>query len=130
MIGKAIKELLLASPNIITLFGDRIYPIMVPQTIDGLSLIFGITGVDPTHSKDASHLDGVEVTVQFYSKDYNLIQTSAQTIRTVLNKRKGTFGGIEISDSEFLDYQDAWDGKNERFTGTIIFKFMCNDNYS
>ena len=129
MIGNAVKALLESNATITTLFGDKIFPVVIPQEITGAALIFGCTGIEVEHSKEESHLNAVKVEIRIHSKDYVLVQNAARGVRATLNKVKGTFSSIEISDIEFMDYTDGWDGEHERFVGALDFHFYTDENF-
>jgi hypothetical protein len=129
MIGDAISEILNGSVIITNLFGDKIYPVMLPQQVTGTSLVYGIKGIDPIHSKNESHLNEIHVQFLIFSKDFALVQSAARALRSVLNKNRGTYAGITISDIEFDDYQDGTDSDHERFCGVLDFNFYTDENF-
>lgn len=129
MIGNAVKALLESNAAITTLFGEKIFPVIVPQKISGASLTYGCTGIEVEHSKEESYLNAVKVEIRVNSKDYVLVQNASRTIRATLNKVKGTYSSIEISDIEFKDYTDGWDGEHERFVGVLDFHFYTDENF-
>lgn len=129
MIGNAVLAMIKSNAAITTAFGTNIFPVIIPQEIKGNVLIFGVKSIEVEHSKDASHLNAVEVDIHIYSKDYPFVQNQSRKVRDVLNKNKGTFSGIEISDVEFQDYSDDYDTKGERFCGILTFHFFTDENF-
>lgn len=129
MIGNAVKSILESNAAIVTAFGVHIYPVIIPQEVKGNVLIYGVKSIEVEHSKDASHLNAVEVDIHIYSKDYVFVQNQARAVRAELNKRKGTFSSIEISDIEFMDYSDDYDTKGERFCGILTFHLLTDENF-
>lgn len=129
MIGDAVLAMIKSNAAITAAFGDRIFPVIIPQEVKGNVMIFGVKSIEVEHSKNASHLNAVEVDIHIYSKDYVFVQSQCRATRSTLNKNKGTFAGIVISDVEFQDYSDDYDTKGERFCGILTFHFFTDENF-
>lgn len=129
MIGKAINELLSNASSVTAIIGTKFFPVNAPQQETNPFLVYGITDTDNTSSKDKTIMDAVQVEIHCYSKTYIMAQEISYQVRLALEKKKGVFAGIGISDIEFDNYKDAYDNKSERFVGELTFKIYVNGNY-
>ena len=73
-------------------------------------IIYDVESESPTQDKDGvSTLDEDFVMVSCYCKTYSEASDLAQKIRTALDRKKGTFGGIEIQSIQYNGYNDLFD---------------------
>jgi hypothetical protein len=129
MIGKAINELLTNAASVTAIIGTKFFPVNAPQQESNPFLVYGVTDTMNTNTKEETIMDAVQVQIHCYAKTYIIAQEISHQVRLALEKKKGVFAGIGISDIEFDNFKDAYDNKNERFVGELTFKFYVNGNY-
>ena len=110
-IGKSIYNILANTANVSALVGTRIFPNVAPQTTAFPFIIYDVTGVEPTNTKDGvSTLDTNNVMISVYSNTYSEASSLAQLVRIAMDRLPtNTYAGEDIQSSEFQGYNDIFD---------------------
>ena len=110
-IGKSIYNILSTTGNVSALVGTRIFPNVAPQTTAFPFIIYDVTGVEPTNTKDGvSTLDTNDVMISVYSNTYSEASSLAQLVRIAMDRLPtNTYAGEDIQSSEFQGYNDIFD---------------------
>jgi len=110
-IGKSIYNILSNTGNVSALVGTRIFPNVAPQTTAFPFIIYDVTGVEPTNTKDGvSTLDTNDVMISVYSNTYSEASSLAQLVRIAMDRLPtNTYAGEDIQSSEFQGYNDIFD---------------------
>ena len=110
-IGKSIYNILANTANVSALVGTRIFPNVAPQTTAFPFIIYDVTGVEPTNTKDGvSTLDTNDVMISVYSNTYSEASSLAQLVRIAMDRLPtNTYAGEDIQSSEFQGYNDIFD---------------------
>ena len=110
-IGKSIYNILSTTGNVSALVGTRIFPNVAPQTTAFPFIIYDVTGVEPTNTKDGvSTLDTNNVMISVYSNTYSEASSLAQLVRIAMDRLPtNTYAGEDIQSSEFQGYNDIFD---------------------
>ena len=110
-IGKSIYNILSNTGNVSALVGTRIFPNVAPQTTAFPFIIYDVTGVEPTNTKDGvSTLDTNDVMISVYSNTYSEASSLAQLVRISMDRLPtNTYAGEDIQSSEFQGYNDIFD---------------------
>ena len=96
-IGKAIYNILVGTALIEARVDTRIFPMIAPQTSAFPFIVYDVNSVDPSDTKDgASDLDTISTMVSVYSKTYAEASILASLVRNALDRKSGTFNGIEV----------------------------------
>jgi len=105
MTGKAIYAILSTAVPVTGIVSTRIYPDMATQDATYPFVVYSITGILPSNTKDhASQMDEVTASVICYADSYNGVQDLAEKVRAALDgKTRGTYGGISIQSIRITD---------------------------
>ena len=109
-IGKAIYQILIQEQPLLPV-GTRIFPNVAPQTTQLPFIIYDVTGVTPTPTKEnASTLDINDFTVSVYAETYSQAELLAREVRSALDYLKDeTYDGVIIQSINFISYNDIFD---------------------
>jgi len=109
-IGKAIYQMLTEEQSLIAV-GTRVFPNVAPQTTVFPFIIYDVTGVTPTDTKEnASTLDINDLTISVYAETYSQAELLAYEVRASLDYRKyEVYQGVTIQSIKFVSYNDIFD---------------------
>ena len=109
-IGKAIYAIL-SNEQALQVVGTRIFPNVAPQTTAFPFIIYDVTGVTPTDTKEnASTLDINEFTISVYAETYSQAELLAYEVRASLDYRHNdVYEGVTIQSIKFVSYNDIFD---------------------
>lgn len=108
--GLAIYNLLSNDSDVSDLVSTRIFPNVAKNTTAFPFIVYDVDSESPTPTKDGvSILDVDTVTVSGYSKTYIQASDLARKIRTALDRKSGTYGGIEVQSIFFTGYDDLFE---------------------
>tara|TARA_R100001594_G_scaffold71534_1_gene106133 strand:+ start:1407 stop:1808 length:402 start_codon:yes stop_codon:yes gene_type:complete len=109
-VGLAIYNLLSNDSDVTGIVAEKIFPNVAKQTTRFPFIIYEVNGEVPTNDKDGvSTLDTDSVMVACYCKTYSQASDLARKIRTALDRKSGTYGGVQIQSIRY-------DGLNDVFT--------------
>lgn len=105
MTGKAIYAILSTAVPVTGIVSTRIYPDMATQDATYPFVVYTITGILPSNTKDhASQMDEVTASVICYADSYNSVQDLAEKVRAALDgKTRGTYGGVSLQSIRITD---------------------------
>ena len=108
--GLAIYNILTSDSDVGDLVDRRVFPNVAKNGTEFPFIIYDVESESPTQDKDGvSTLDEDFVMVSCYCKTYSEASDLAQKIRTALDRKTGTFGGIEIQSIQYNGYNDLFD---------------------
>ena len=108
--GLAISNLLRTDSDVFALVSTRVYPVVAKDSTAFPFVIYDVESESPTQDKDGvSTLDEDFVTVSAYSKTYSEAADLARKIRTALDRKTGTYGGIKVQSIQYNGYNDLFD---------------------
>tara|TARA_R110002020_G_scaffold460224_1_gene678637 strand:+ start:3779 stop:4180 length:402 start_codon:yes stop_codon:yes gene_type:complete len=108
--GLAIYNILTSNSDVGNLVSRRVFPNVAKNGTEFPFIIYDVESESPTQDKDGvSTLDEDFVMVSCYSKTYSEASDLAQKIRTALDRKTGTFGGVEIQSIQYNGYNDTFD---------------------
>tara|TARA_R110000822_G_scaffold187542_2_gene326309 strand:+ start:494 stop:904 length:411 start_codon:yes stop_codon:yes gene_type:complete len=113
-IGLSIYNILSTTANISSLVGNRIFPNVAAQTTAFPFIIYDVTGVQPTNTKDGvSTLDTNDIMISVYSNTYSEASSLAQLVRIAMDRLPtNVYAGENIQSSEFQGYNDIFDNSS------------------
>jgi hypothetical protein len=124
MIGKAIHEMLKASPVFTAI---PISPLRSAQLLAMPLVTYIVTDNNPTGIKTSvSPLDVVLVTINVFTNDYMLTQELGVAVRTAIDRRCGVFGGVDVQSASFRGFDEVYDDGAEVFVIGIDFQFRVS----
>lgn len=105
MTGKAIYAILSTAVPVTGIVSTRIYPDMATQDATYPFVVYSITGILPSNTKDhASQMDEVTASVICYADSYNSVQDLSEKVRAALDgKTRGTYGGVSLQSIRITD---------------------------
>ena len=108
--GLAIYNILITDVDVSNVVVRRVFPNVAKNGTTFPFIIYDVESESPTDTKDGvSKLDEDFVMVSCYCKTYSEASDLAQKIRTALDRKTGTFGGIEIQSIQYNGYNDLFD---------------------
>lgn len=69
-IGATIRELLLASPSVRVIVGDRIYPYTTQEEVNAAHIVYDGIGVEFFQTKDGEYPSTIQMTIGCNTTDY------------------------------------------------------------
>lgn len=113
-IGLAIYNILSNDGDIEGLVSTRIYPNVAKQATPFPFIVYQTTGVDPNDTKDGvSTVDGNSFMILCYSETYTQVADLAQLARIALDRKSGTYNGVEVQTIQFTGYDEDFDIKGD-----------------
>jgi hypothetical protein len=108
--GLAIYNILSTDSDVFSMVVRRIFPNVAKNGTIFPFIIYDVESESPTQDKDGvSTLDEDFVMVSCYCKTYSEASDLAQKIRTALDRKTGTFGGVKIQSIQYNGYNDLFD---------------------
>lgn len=102
-VGKVIKSLLNTA-------GINCYPESAPQQVTGDIVVYsGISDVPTTSKGNTSKVDTYRVQVNSYSNTYAKVVLLAGYVRTALDNKSGTIGGLAVDGIYFNNQQGGFE---------------------
>lgn len=97
-IGKTIYKMLSGSTAVTAEVGNKIYPLIAPDTTTFPFIVFSRSGIDTQYCKDCVYEDRATITVIVVAEDYETAVDTANAVRQAIeNKRyNDTENQIEI----------------------------------
>jgi hypothetical protein len=112
----ALREFLLSDPDIVTIVGDRIYPIKIPQGVSASCIVYTrISDVGDYHLAGPSGIAGPRIQIDAWAVSANKSVTLANLVKTKIDGFRGVMGtgdnavkvlGVFVADMR-EDYDDA-----------------------
>jgi hypothetical protein len=105
---QAVRDALLATPEVVALVGDRIYPSVAPQGVERPFVVLTLVSAVPNHTHTdapADLLEDARVQVRVYGPEY----VATHAVSTALDDVLGALSGEPVSatkDNEQDGYED------------------------
>ena len=124
-IGRHIQAVLKADSTIRQAFGNRIYPVVIPQSAPQFPfIVYSLVGTGADHTKDGNAADNAQVSLVIVDEDYDHGITMANHIRYLLENRSASYPYMTVEDCEMTGYSEDWD------TDLCSFVFVLNFNFN
>ena len=108
--GLAIYDILSNDSDVSALVSTRIFPNVAKNATTFPFIIYDVESESPEDSKDGvATLDVDSVMVSVYSKTYSEASDLARKIRTALDRKSGSYGGIDVQSIQYNNYNDLFD---------------------
>lgn len=106
--AKVIYGLLNASTAVKAIISDRFYPIIAPQGATVPLITYKTTQRLPSHTKSStSMLDTYQLTINMFHKDYTVLCTLCEAVRTAMDGFSGTTNSVAV---QHLVYESGTEG--------------------
>lgn len=93
---KAVYSILSNDANVTAVLGTKLYPTFVPENIQFPALIYRITEKQPQDTKDGVIGSVDTLLIELYDERAERLVDTADTIRTALDRYRGTVAGVAI----------------------------------
>lgn len=98
-VGKAISEILLADTVLTDKIGNKIFPVLAKENTTFPFIVYKRSGLIPAYTKDKFSVeDTAFIDIVIVSESYADSLNLAKAVRNSMERKKGTFAGIEIVD--------------------------------
>jgi hypothetical protein len=103
--------------------GDDIYPVVMPQTVNGTAIVYYLSSVLPNPTKDGpSSMDSILVDVLAIARKYTEVDTLSEVIRTAMEAHTST----TIQSIRYQTEQDDFDFETRKYMRIIQLKVRFN----
>jgi hypothetical protein len=125
ILGKAIYYLLSTNSAITAAVNDidgkpKIFPIAADDDVKNPFVVFERKSVKPEYSRDGKVLDVCTVEVNVCDDNYTSCIDIANSVRTALELKRGTFAGVNIFSSHLINASENYGVDN--FLQTLTFE--------
>ena len=131
LVGIAIQSILINKQELTNIVGTNIFPVMIPQSIESPAIRYYVHGTSPSDTKDGiSELDTYMIYVDCFSTSYYQVSVMALQVRNAMDRKFGTFEGVDIDNIFFVDCIDDYEeSTNERgeYIKHVIFKVRVSN---
>lgn len=129
MIGKAIYNLLSTNAGVSAIVGNKIFPVVIEQEKQPPAITYRLSGKSPNETKTAvSSLDRPQVEITAVSVKYEQLDDMAEKIRLAIDGKKGVFGGVNITNSYYIDEEDDYDQEARAYLRVLTFQIWIKRN--
>lgn len=131
MIGKAIHALLTADSDVTDIVGSgdnaRIFPVAIAQGEVKPAIVYRTVRKDPFDTKSGvSDTDRDEVEIIAVSEKYGDVDDLSEKIRAAVDGKRGTYGGVPVNETYFIDWEDDFDDNARAYLRIITFQIWIN----
>ena len=127
--GKAIYNLLSSASAVTDIVANRIYPLRVPDKTAFPCITYQTISNVPYNSKSGFTSYQSRVQVNVFENDYNNAFILSDAIKTALADKVGTFGGVVVQGTKFLNQIDQEEDFADGF-GLVHFILDFNITYN
>ena len=130
-ISSAIVAILKDNANVLSTFGQRMYPDIIPKNAILPALSYTVNNIQITETKTGTTgWDEIDVTITIYHINRTSCETYAGYVRTAFNRAIGTYGGETILTTnhrgESWDFVDDFTQPGESSMGHGVFAQVLN----
>lgn len=103
------------------------YPSYAPQGTTFPYLVYNIIANDPDEVKSGTWVDTITVLIAIYATTHTALATSANSIRTTLNRCNGTIESVVVDTCNFITESDDYDNDLKAFIKIQEYKFRIKN---
>lgn len=123
MIGKAIYNMLANAAAVTAIVSTKIYPEIAPEGTVAPCVIFDVSNITPVYDRSGLAYDNSTVDIDMFVKDYTDSIDLLVAVRAAVERRHGTFNGVEVSMADIQSIVSGWDPASETFWWRITIQF-------
>ncbi len=106
IVGKAIYNILSNATFVTNLVGTKIFPEIAPPDINPPYIVYSVVSNQPTELKEnGNQLDTASVEIYSFETSYVKAVDLGVLVRTYLDRKRGSFGGVLIQSVEYTNEQ-------------------------
>ena len=119
---KAVYSILVNDSTVTALVGTKIYPTFIPENIIFPAVVYRITEKQPLDTKDGVYGSVDTLLIEVYDKGGAQTVSIADTIRTALDRYRGTVEGVVID-------KIIYEGESDEMLIPELALFHLSQNY-
>lgn len=119
---KAVYSILINDSNVTALVSTKIYPTFIPENIIFPAVVYRITEKQPLDTKDGVYGSVDTLLIEVYDKGGAQTVSIADTIRTALDRYRGTVEGVVID-------KIIYEGESDEMLIPELALFHLSQNY-
>lgn len=109
LIGLYVADTLANDASVVSKVGDRIYPIVAAQGVDGFPyIVFSSSGGDDTMTKDGSGEESATVQLSVVSKLYSDALLLGQAVKTAFRGHLVSYETFEVTEVGNMTYTEDY----------------------
>tara|TARA_R100001443_G_scaffold20907_1_gene33134 strand:+ start:7838 stop:8230 length:393 start_codon:yes stop_codon:yes gene_type:complete len=106
IVGKAIYNILTNVTAVTDIVGTKIYPEIAPQNESQPYIVYSVVSNSPTDTKEENgNVDEASIEVYCFNTKYSTAIDLGVAVRAALERKNGTFGGVEIQSINYTNEQ-------------------------
>jgi len=122
-LGKSIYSLLSGNTSLHTFVQDKIFPIFAPDETMNPFITYDLKSLNSYYTKDGFNYDVITLDVNIISDNYSECISIADSVRSALELKQGTYGGVEITYSLLSNFSQNYG--TDGFIATLEFTITC-----
>lgn len=119
---KAVYSILINDSNVTALVSTKIYPTFIPENIIFPAVVYRITEKQPLDTKDGVYGSVDTLLIEVFDKGGAQTVSIADTIRTALDRYRGTVEGVIID-------KIIYEGESDEMLIPELALFHLSQNY-
>lgn len=119
---KAVYSILINDSNVTALVSTKIYPTFIPENIIFPAVVYRITEKQPLDTKDGVYGSVDTLLIEVFDKGGAQTVSIADTIRTALDRYRGTVEGVVID-------KIIYEGESDEMLIPELALFHLSQNY-
>lgn len=129
IVGKAIYNILTNTSAVTDIVGVKIYPEIAPQNEAQPYLVYSVVGNSPTDTKeDNGNVDEAAIEVYCFNTTYSTAIDLGVAVRAALERKNGTFGGVEIQSINYTNEQMDVNPERKIWVAIQDYKIRITNN--
>tara|TARA_R110000824_G_scaffold97167_4_gene232116 strand:+ start:650 stop:1039 length:390 start_codon:yes stop_codon:yes gene_type:complete len=106
IVGKAIYNILTNASAVTDIVSTRIFPEIAPQNQNHPYVVYSVVSNSPTDTKEENgNVDEAAIEIYCFHTTYSTAIDLGVAVRAALERKNGTFGGVEIQSINYTNEQ-------------------------
>ena len=126
MISKALKYKLDNTAAVTNIVGTKIFAVAAPEKTEAPAIVYTIQNSEPEYTKSGPQHDNSDVLIMLLSKEYTQLATLFEAVRATLERKHGTYNGVQVTLANIINYSDGYDLQSDVFFIRLIMEFEHN----
>lgn len=123
LLGQAIYDILKTNITVHSYVQDKIFPIFAPDSTLNPFIVYTRKSTDVFYTKDGHTYDDCQLSVYIISSNYTECVNIAESVRTSLERKTGTYQGVNLISVEVGSIEE--DFNVDGYVTTINFAIKC-----
>lgn len=128
LIGLYVADRLSSDASVTDKVGDRIYPVVATQGVEGFPyIVYSVAGNDDTSTKDGSGEDAVSVQIRVVSKRYSETLLVGNAVRKAFDGNLAKYDAFKVTEVGSMNYSDDYADDLDAFVLNLTIEFKTID---